>query len=525
MKILTAGQMREVDRRTSEEAGVGSLILMENAGVNLYLALEDHFEHLEDLAIAIICGKGNNGGDGLVLARQLLQRGIESDVYLLAPKDQVSGDAAVNLAAFLKSGGEIETITGTDEWDGLHPFLGGYDIIVDAILGTGIDKPLKGLYSEVVAGINESGSFVLAVDIPSGMISDSAEASPLTVWADVTVTFTAPKVAHILNQELEAIGQLYTVPIGTPSWILDDERFFLTLMNQEEISHWIPRRPVRSHKGTYGTVSVIAGSLDKPGAAALSAYSALRAGSGLVTVLTSDKAQPVVAGFHPELMSQGLPSTAGGSIALASLPTTLEFLEKMDVAGLGPGLTTDPETVEFVNQLVKQTSIPLVIDADGLNALVDRLDDLAAGTDRPLIFTPHPGEFSRLAGIGTPEILKDPVSKARQFAQRYGVWLVLKMFRTLVATPEGHVHVSPLGNPGMATAGTGDVLTGVLTSIIGQFVAQGDDDEAAIERAICVAVFLHGSAGELAVQETGPAAMTSGDICNQLGLAYRFLQD
>src|SRR5690606_5604468 len=382
------------------------------------------------------------------------------------------GDAAVNLHAWLKSGGEIEEITGIEQWRAVQPFLGQYDVIVDAILGTGIDKPLKGLYSEVVADINESGVFVLAVDIPSGMISDSVEASPISVRADVTVTFTAPKIAHILNHDVEAIGQLYTLPIGTPSWILDDERFFLNLMNQDEIRSWLPSRPAQSHKGTYGTIAIIAGSRDKPGAAALSGYSALRAGSGLVTVLTPDQAQPAVAGFHPELMSKGLPSTGEGSIALASLNAVLEFLQNMDVAGLGPGLTTNPETVEFVNRVVADTSIPLVIDADGLNALVGRLDQLPGNAERRLVFTPHPGEFSRLTGVHTSEILKDPLKRSREFAMRYGVWLVLKMFRTVLATPDGRVYISPLGNPGMATAGTGDVLTGVLTSLLGQYTAR-----------------------------------------------------
>lgn len=523
MKILTAGQMQEVDRRTSEEAGVASLILMENAGFGLYLALRDHFEDLNDPTIAIVCGKGNNGGDGLVLARQLLQRGIEPDVYLLSPQEEVSGDAAANLRAFLQNGGEIEEITGVDQWEQFRTFLSSYDIIVDAILGTGIDKPLKGLYAEIVADINASGAFVLSVDIPSGMISDSTEASPLSIQADVTVTFTAPKVAHILNQDQQAIGELCTVPIGTPPWILDDKRFFLDLMTQEEISSWIPDRPVRSHKGTYGIVAVVAGSVGKPGAAALSAFSALKAGSGLVTILTSDRAQSVVAAFHPELMSEGLPSTARGSVAAASLTSALEVLQRMDVAAVGPGLSTDSETVEFVNQLVRQTSIPLVIDADGLNALVGRLENLPVASERPLIFTPHPGEFSRLIKVSVPEILSDPVDKARKFARQYRVWLVLKIFRTLVASPEGHVHVSPLGNPGMATAGTGDVLTGVLTSIIGQYVAQGRSGPAEIQQAICLAVFLHGCAGDLAAQEMGPAAMTSRDICRNLGHAYELL--
>ena len=520
MKILTADQMREVDRLSTEQAGIPSLTLMENAGFHLYLALRDRFDDLENLNIAILCGKGNNGGDGMVLARQLMQREIYPDVLLLAQHEQISGDAAVNLGILAQSGLPVFEISDEDAWEEFSKTLEVYDIVVDAILGTGISKPLHGFFSRVVADLNDLPAFVLSVDIPSGMMSDSVQAPPQCVAADATVTFTAPKIAHILNEDLEAIGELSVVSIGTPMSLLDVPQHRLDVLTLEECADAVLPRPAASHKGTYGHVALISGSRGKAGAAALCSRSALRAGSGLVTVLTPLDAQATVAGFHPEIMTEGLPATADGTFAREAATIALDQLRRMTVAGIGPGLTTHPETVEFIRTLVAASPIPLIIDADGVNAFANESELMRNEAGQPLILTPHPGEFSRLTGRSVPEILKDPVEHALEFAGKQGVWLVLKGFRTLIATPDGEVYVSPCGNPGMASAGMGDVLTGVLTSLLGQYVASGLRDPASVTKAVCLGVFLHGLAGDAAAEETGWEHLVAGDVIGQLGTAY-----
>ncbi len=522
-KILTAGQMGSVDRETTTNAGIPSLTLMENAGFQLYTALEDAFDDLPLRQVAIICGKGNNGGDGMVLARQLMQRGSFPDVYLLAGSDQVSGDAAVNLGALVGWGCPIFEVTEESIWEGLLPGLDSYDIIVDAILGTGITKPLSGLYARIVQDLNLTDAYILAVDIPSGMISDSAEPCPLCVEADATVTFTAPKIAHILSPDLESLGEFTIAPIGTPPELLDKAEHYLNLIALDDATAWRIPRVTSSHKGTYGHIAVIAGSSGKAGAASLGSQAALRAGSGLVTVLTTEKAQATVAAFRPEVMTAGFSSTGKGSFASSAAEPVLEFLSQLDGAALGPGLTTHPETVEFTHRVVRKSPVPLVVDADGLNAFSGEPDRLVNENGQPLILTPHPGEFSRLTGLSTGEILRQPHKIAREFAMRHRVWLVLKSFRTLVAAPDGVVFVSPTGNPGMATAGMGDVLTGILTSMIGRYQAEGMQLLEQTTRAVCLGVFLHGMAADIAAEISGADSLIAGDVIESLGQAFHVL--
>ncbi len=520
MKILTAEQMREVDRLSTEEAGIPSLTLMENAGFHLYLALRDRFDDLADLDIAIICGKGNNGGDGLVLARQLAQREIYPDVILLAPHEQISGDAAVNLAILSNSGLPVFEISTEENWDEFSTTLDVYDIVVDAILGTGITQPLHGFFARVVADLNDSPAFVLSVDIPSGMVSDAVSAPPSCVTADATVTFTAPKIAHVMNQDLEAIGELSIVSIGTPRSLLDRSEYRLNLLTAEELADAVLPRPVASHKGLYGRAALISGSRGKAGAAGLCSISALRTGSGLVTVLTPRDAQATVAGFHPEIMTEGLGATADGTFSRDAARSALDLLQEMNVAGIGPGLTTNEETVDFIRTVVAESPVPLIIDADGLNAFQGCTDRLENERGHPLVLTPHPGEFSRLCGRSIADILKDPIGSATDFVADHDVWLVLKSYRTLIATPDGTVYVSPCGNPGMATAGMGDVLTGVLTSLVGQYAASGLRDRTDITRAVCLGVFLHGRAGDTAADEQGWEHLVAGDVIETLGEAF-----
>lgn len=525
MKILTAKQINQVDQLTSKEHGIPSSLLMENAGLHLYKTLEEYFENLDSCLITILCGKGNNGGDGIVLARHLAQCEIHPDVYLLGRVKDVSGDARVNLDAYLKSGEEITEVTDAGKWEEISEEFSRYDIIVDALLGTGIRKPLEGLYSKVVATINQSEAFVLSVDIPSGMFSDSLTGGVQTVQAAATVTFTAPKIAHILNEDQKALGELHIVPIGSPSTLLENPEYDLNLITREQIQSYLPPQEIRSHKGHFGHVALVSGSRGKSGAAVLSGSAALRTGSGLVTLCVPAAIQDVVASFRAELMTEGLPSTPQGTVASQATDHLLELLQNKDAAGIGPGLGRDRETVDLVHTVVHKATLPLLLDADALNAFEGHTKKLQNDQGQPLVLTPHPGEFSRLLGRPTQEILPQKVELARQFAQEKGVWLVLKSFRTLIAEPDGQVFVCPLGNPGMATAGMGDVLTGAITSLLGIFAARGMSTPREISQAVLTGVYLHSLAGDLAALEVGSRALTAGDVTDHLGRAYQALSN
>ena len=523
MKILSTHQMNEVDRLTEAEFGISTLLLMENAGSSLHSILESYFEDLESELIAVVCGKGNNGGDGIVLARHLIQLQIYPDVYLLAKLEEVSGDARTNLDAYLDSGEAVQEITDLKQWEKASNGFEKYDVIVDALLGTGITKPLEGLYSEVVSTINLTPAFVLSVDIPSGMFSDSLTQGPQSVEASTTVTFTAPKIAHILNEDQDSLGELHVAPIGSPEQLLDKEEHYLNLLTGEEVSACLPLWQAKSHKGDFGHTVIVAGSRGKSGAAALSAGAALRAGAGLVTICAPETIQGVVASFQPEVMTEGLPSTEQGTLAASAIDPLLKILAGKDAAAMGPGLGRHPETVRLVHNVVRQAPVPLVLDADALNAFENEVDKLGNDHHQPLILTPHPGEFSRLVGRPVSEILPQRVELARQMAQERGIWVVLKSFRTLIAQPDGQVFTTVLGNPGMATAGMGDVLTGTIAALVGIYAAQEMSEPHQISQAVQAGVYLHSLAGDLAAQETGLQALTASDVMAHLGQAYQEL--
>ncbi|GAB4241864.1 MAG: NAD(P)H-hydrate dehydratase [Acidobacteriota bacterium] len=519
MKLLTAEQMREVDRRTTEKADVPSALLMENAGFHLWHALACRVPDLAERRVAILCGKGNNGGDGMVLARQLHQRGVTPDVYLFAAAAELRGDAALNAAILRHRELPFFEVTTSAAWSELADHLESYDVIVDALLGTGLAKPLEGLYATVVEAVNRTTAFVLAVDIPTGIPSDSVTAPPLCVHADLTVTFTAPKIAHALNRNREAFGEIVVADIGTPASLLDREEYRLHWLELEDLRRWYPGRAASSHKGHYGHVAVVAGSRGKAGAVGLASYAALRAGSGLVTACVPAGVQDCVAGFHPEVMTEGLPDTSEGTFSGEATKPLLTLLQAWDAAAVGPGLTTHPETRDFVRELVAAAPVPLVLDADGLNAFAGCPERIRNESGQPIVITPHPGEFARLTGQAVSEILADPLGEASRFAVERGVWVVLKDFRAVVAAPDGRVFVSPFGDPGMATAGMGDVLTGILVSFLGRpGTAQLPEH---VTAAVCAGVLLHSRAGELAAAARTPESLVAGDVIAALEEVWR----
>ncbi|HUI83625.1 MAG TPA: NAD(P)H-hydrate dehydratase [Candidatus Binatia bacterium] len=508
MKITTAAEMREIDRASTERYGVPSLTLMENAGSAVTQFILQNYPSAA--RVTVICGKGNNGGDGFVVARRLHRAGRLVDVLLLAPAAELKGDA---LAMFerlplhpveVRSRQELEAEAGR-----IAP---GCDLIVDAILGTGFRPPVTGLYADAIATINRSDRPVIAVDIPSGADADAMAppAADTIARADAVVTFTAPRPAHVFGDLTR--GPIVVAPIGSPAGAVVST-LKLEVATPRDFAALLAPRPRDSNKGMYGHVLIVGGSFGKSGAAAMAGMAALRAGAGLSTVATPERVLPTVAAFAAELMTEPLPGTAAGSIALAASQRLLELAKAMSVVAIGPGIGRHPETVQFVHEAVQQTRIPVVLDADGLNAFEGH-NHLLDGRGRPLVLTPHPGEMSRLAGIPVKAIQADRLNVARNFARDHQLVLVLKGNRTVIALPDGSAWVNPTGNPGMATGGTGDILTGMIAGAIGQMPA----DDA---RATIAAVYLHGLAGDVAAETMGEHSLTATDLLAALPEAFR----
>jgi ADP-dependent NAD(P)H-hydrate dehydratase / NAD(P)H-hydrate epimerase len=488
MKVLTAAQMREVDRRTVER-GIPGIVLMENAGHRIVEFLAETFAPLASHRVAILCGKGNNGGDGMVVARQLHTRihPRELHVVLAAAPEDFKGDALENYRMLRACGCPVET--------GIGAGMRNATIVLDALLGTGLKGPATGKVAEWIREINSGFPLakIVAVDIPSGLESDGPSSQGDTAHADYTVTFTAPKIGQVLPPNCDRVGQLRIAPIGSPpSLYEDDASIFLSLIEAGDLAGlFLPRSPA-GHKGAYGHVLVVAGSGGKTGAAAMSGLAALRSGAGLVTVASVESAIPVIASHAPELMTEALPET-GDLAALA---------HGKDVLAVGPGLGTASRTVEMIRRIAREMPQPMVIDADGLNAL--------AGTNyhaegRVRILTPHPGEMSRLVGQSTAAVQADRVGVARTFAMERGVILVLKGQRTLIAFPDGRVWINPTGTPALATGGTGDILTGTIAGLVAQFPND-------FERAVAGAVYIHGLAGELGAARLGEKCLIATDL-------------
>jgi NAD(P)H-hydrate epimerase len=524
MKILTAAQMQRIDRLTTERYGVPSLTLMENAGRGVVEFLIERYAPLSSQKITVVCGRGNNGGDGLVVARLLRERGLSPRVVLLADPTSLKGDAALNLKR-LTADGELDVAADKGAWQALKKHLEGTTLLVDAIFGTGLSRPVEGYLGEVIRDMDAGfpGARIVAIDLPSGIGADSGELIGDSLRADATVTFTAPKPAHVFPPACERMGHWVVKQIGTPPGALsDDPEFFLNLTCPEDLGWLVQPRKIDANKGNFGRVLILAGSVGKTGAAALAAKGALRAGVGLVTVATAESAAPIVASLGMEFMTEPLPETDAGTISLRALEggRMQKLMEGKTVLAIGPGLGTIPETAEFARTVVNESKIPVVVDADGLNAFDGCMTTFRAGRSSPpeAVLTPHPGEMARLTGMPAAEIQARRVEIAREFSTAHKVNLVLKGFQTLIAAPNGSVAVNPTGNPGMAKGGTGDVLTGIIAGLLAQYPTLSVADVAA------GAVYLHGLAGDLAACNLDPASIIAGDLLDAIPQAYQALR-
>jgi hydroxyethylthiazole kinase-like uncharacterized protein yjeF len=509
MKIVTAEEMRSIDRATSERFGVPSLTLMENAGSAVAdYALEAYPQAQH---VVVVCGKGNNGGDGFVTARKLYEQGKKVDVILLADPADLKGDAA---AMFAKLPVKAIPVRSAEELNSAKAqSLLKCDLFIDAILGTGFKPPVTGLYAEAINFMNAATTPVIAVDIPSGADADAMGPQPGQIaHADAIVTFTAPRPAHVFSMLTE--GPTVVAPIGSPPEAIASN-LHLNVITARDIESTVRPRPAESNKGNYGHVLVIGGSLGKSGAAAMAGYAALRAGAGLSTVATAKSVLNTVAGFHPELMTEPLPETDAGTISSRALGEITGLSKNKTVLAVGPGISRHPQTADLVRMLIARSETAMVLDADGLNAFENRAQEIT-GKGRTLVITPHPGEMARLVGASIPEVQKDRLGIARKFAREHDLIVVLKGHRTLVVKPDGEAWVNTTGNPGMSTGGTGDILTGITAGMI----AQHPKDKDAFT-AVLAAVHLHGLAGDVMRKVVGEHSMVATDLLVGLPEAFR----
>jgi hydroxyethylthiazole kinase-like uncharacterized protein yjeF len=511
MKIVSAAEMREIDRVTSERFGVPSIDLMENAGSAVARFVGSDYPRAE--RVGVICGKGNNGGDGFVAARKLVEAGRAVRVLLLCDPEELRGDAAVmfqKMLAVLRplniSPSIVREAGGFDSSEAAEILAA--DVIVDAVLGTGFRPPVTPLYAAAIGKMNAASAPIIAVDIPSGADADAmrpqnvaGSRDGIQARADAIVTFTAPRPAHVfagLTSERTVIA-----PIGSPPEAIVSQ-LGLSLSTPSDFALLLAPRARDANKGSYGHVLVIGGSLGKAGAAAMAGFSALRAGAGLSTVATPKSALATVAAFHPELMTEPLAETEHGTISLQAVGLGLDALLERKTLAIGPGISRNSETAEFVRTIVTRGDKSIVVDADALNAFEGAAEKLN-GRGRTVVITPHPGEMARLTGLSIPEIQANRLEVARKFAREHEMIVVLKGHRTLIAAPDGTVWVNPTGNPGMATGGTGDVLTGMVAGLIAQHPQHA-------LAAAALAVYLHGLAGDLASESVGENSMVATDL-------------
>jgi ADP-dependent NAD(P)H-hydrate dehydratase / NAD(P)H-hydrate epimerase len=504
MILVTASEMQEMDRRTIDEFGVPGRVLMENAGRGATRFFLETLPDWSGKTVAVAAGRGNNGGDGFVIARYLAQRGVKVTVYLLSTVDRVTGDAAANLALLPALGVPVREIADADGFAARRTAMAHAHIWVDAIFGTGLNSNVRGLYRDAIDFINRQGRPVLSVDLPSGLQADTGQPCGVAIQATATATFAFAKTGHMLYPGLSHTGRLEIIDIGIPPHISEAVGPAQGLLTTGDMRRVLTPRPAETHKGTNGHVLVVAGATGKTGAAALTAMSAVRAGAGLVTLAVAESLNPVLETQVLEAMTVPLPE-AGGRLTGECIETVLDLLRGKQCLALGPGIGTAAETRELVVRLVRQCPVPMVIDADGLNCLAGQLD-LLQKAHAPVILTPHPGEMARLAETTTADVQKDRIGCARQFARRHGVHLVLKGARTVVADPNGRVQINPTGNAGMATGGMGDVLTGLVAGLVAQGLSP--------ENAACAGTFLHGAAADALALSMGPVGYAASEVMN-----------
>jgi ADP-dependent NAD(P)H-hydrate dehydratase / NAD(P)H-hydrate epimerase len=514
MYLVTAQEMRELDRLTIEKYGTPGHVLMERAGAGATEALLQEFPHVRQASVVIVAGKGNNGGDGFVMARLLKKQGVKCEVILAARKTEVKGDALRNLSAFLRLRGRVTEVIDPSQLDLAQEKLSQSGLVVDALLGTGLNSPVQGLMAALIDLINTSGVPVLAVDIPSGLDADQGEPLGTAIQAELTVTFGYPKLGHLSDSGAAYVGRLVVVDIGIAPEAVAVVKPQTALLTAAGVGALVHERRRAAHKGDFGHLLALAGARGKSGAALLCGGAALRVGTGLVTLAGPSSLNAIFSSVLVEAMTIPFRERADGSLALDE-GAIAQALQGKSAVAFGPGVGVSTDTIGLTRWLLAHSELPLVIDADGLNCLATDLSPLREARG-PVILTPHPGEMARLLQTSNAEVQSRRIEVARAFATRHRCCLVLKGAHTVIAAPEGQVWVNTTGNPGMASGGMGDVLTGVLAGLLAQGYPAAE--------ACMLGVYLHGYAGDRAAQEKGEAGIIARDVIEQLPGGLRALR-
>ncbi|MCI8404984.1 MAG: NAD(P)H-hydrate dehydratase [Clostridia bacterium] len=507
MKACFASQMRDVDRAASEIGGIPSIVLMENAAIACVKALKEDFDNLRGKRAAIFCGKGNNGGDGFAIARHLYNAGAEVSVYLVCG-NEFNGDAKINFDIITEMNINIDVISDTEH---LRYIIRAHDMIIDAIYGTGIHGSVSGISYDVINDINENSAYILSVDVPSGINSDSGEICGICVRADRTVTFAAYKVGMLMFPAADYTGRVTVADISIPDYIIENQNITINVTDGEFIRKHFPKRENNSQKGDYGKLLVIAGSAGMTGAAYLSSQAAVLAGSGLVTLALPSCLNGAMEAKTTEVMTVPL-EDIGGHISSNARERVLECVEKADAVLIGPGLGRSIDIARVIEAVLENSKVPVIIDADGINAAAKNMDILS-GCACPVIFTPHTVEMVRLTGLEPDYIEENRLVVSKEFAEEYGVTVILKGHHTIVTGLRGEQYINITGNSGLATGGSGDVLAGITAS----FIARGVEESIAA----AMAVYIHGLAGDMAMEKYGIEAVTASAVMKNVPYAMR----
>ena len=512
MKLVTAGQMRELDRRATEQYGIPSILLMENAGLRTFDIACEMIGDASGKRVVVIAGKGNNGGDGFCIARHLANAGADVQCFLAGKIEEVRGDARINLDTALKMNISVEEISNTEPIG--MPLLHA-NLVIDALLGTGIKGEVTGLAADIIDAINACGKPVLSVDVPSGLISDTGQIAGKCVRAARTVTYALPKIGLLTYPGAEYVGELTVADINIPKEALEDNPSRVRLIEEQDVSQRLPHRSPDAHKGTFGHLAVFAGSPGMTGAASMTAESGARAGAGLVTLGCPESLNAILEVKLTEVMTAPLPEAAKGCFSGLAASMATMLAERCDAVAIGPGLSVNMEIVEFLKNFLPTVLSPIVIDADGLNAIA-KDTSIFERIPSPKVITPHPGELARLLGTSADKVQSNRLKSALEAAERFQVVCVLKGARTVIATPDGDAYINPTGHVALASGGSGDVLTGVIGSLLAQGLSTVD--------AAIVGVYVHGLAGEIAGENIGVPGALAGDVLISLPEAFARVQ-
>lgn len=510
MRLVNNSEMQTIDKWAQHSLGIPGAVLMENAGRGSVEVLRRYFD-LKNLDVLIVCGKGNNGGDGFVIARHLRNNNSNVKIILLGRGDELKGDALLNYKILKKSKTEIIEVNSIPKlrkiFQHLHPAC-----IIDAIFGTGFKGVPEGIFYEAIKLINESNSFVLSIDIPSGINGDTGRYEKIAVIADATSTMCLPKRGNYLFPGRAFCGDIYVIDIGVPYDLINKD--YPKITQFEEVSQILPWRDPAGNKGTFGQVLIIAGARGFSGAGAMAALSCLRTGAGLVRLAAPQGIMDCLESKLLEVVKVSLPQTAFETISVKALDTILPLLEKTDVVVIGPGITTQSDTAKFVFKLLKFIKVPIIIDADALN-IISQDVKIFKHLKADFILTPHPGELARLTKLPIQKINEERIEIAVKYAREFGGVMVLKGAPTVIASPDGKIYVNPTGNSGLATAGSGDVLVGIISG----FLAQGMDNFSSA----VTGVFVHGLCADLAVKESNEYSLIAGDLIDYIPRTLNYI--